>query len=182
MAIALKRSRDGNPANERGARDGRTKLPKPAAPTPLSIAGAFIYPLLAVPARSGLMAEIFRNDWPHAAAPIRQVNWNEMTPGAVTDWHRHDLQTDRLIGVIGVIRLSLWDDRENSPTRGATAAIQLSSANRGMVLVPPGVWHGLRNETDAPAAYINLPNQLYDHDDPDNWRLPPEFGEAPLAL
>ena len=39
-----------------------------------------------------------------------------------------------------------------------------------MVIVPPGVWHGLRNESGVPAGYINVIDQLYDHVDPDNWR------------
>jgi dTDP-4-dehydrorhamnose 3,5-epimerase len=33
------------------------------------------------------------------------------------------------------------------------------------------VWHALRNESGMPAGYINVTDQLYAYEDPDNWRL-----------
>jgi dTDP-4-dehydrorhamnose 3,5-epimerase len=48
-----------------------------------------------------------------------------------------------------------------------------------MIVVPPGIWHGLRNESGAPAGYINVTDRLYDYEKPDNWRLTP--GAAEIA-
>ena len=123
--------------------------------------------------RSGVMAEIFRTDWPDIAMSVRQVNWVQLNPGAVTDWHAHAQQTDHIIGVSGNIKLALWDDRDSSPTRGATEIVRIGVARPVMVIVPPEVWHGLRNESGAPAGYINIIDQLYRYEMPDNWRLTP---------
>ena len=70
-----------------------------------------------------------------------------LNASSVTDWHRHALQTDHLVGVGGTIRLALWDGREASPTHGASEVIRLGALRPVMVIVPPGVWHALRNES-----------------------------------
>ena len=51
-----------------------------------------------------------------------------------------------------------------------------------MVIVPPGVWHALRNESGQPAGYINVIDQLYEYEHPDNWRLTPGMAEIPNIL
>ena len=50
------------------------------------------------------------------------------------------------------------------------------------MIVPPGVWHALRNESGQPAGYINVIDQLYDYERPDNWRLTPGMSEIPNIL
>ena len=51
-----------------------------------------------------------------------------------------------------------------------------------MVVVPPGVYHRLRNESGAPAGYIVVIDELYDNADPDNWRIEPKSVELPDIL
>jgi dTDP-4-dehydrorhamnose 3,5-epimerase len=51
-----------------------------------------------------------------------------------------------------------------------------------LVIIPPGVWHALRNESGEPAGYLNVTDQLYTHDEPDNWRLAPRSTEIPDIL
>jgi len=71
----------------------------------------------------------------------------------------------------GNVKLALWDDRADSPSKGITEIYRLGAARPIMVIVPPGVWHGLRNESGQAAGYINVTDNLYDYGDPDNWRL-----------
>ena len=113
---------------------------------------------------------------------MRQVNWVELSPGAVTDWHCHEGQVDHLVGVGGNIKLALWDGREGSPSRGATEVVRMGAARPVLVIVPPGVWHGLRNESGAAAGYINVIDQLYSHERPDNWRATPRVTQIPDIL
>jgi dTDP-4-dehydrorhamnose 3,5-epimerase len=165
-----------------GRKDAQTVLPGGSRAGGARIDGVRIHELGNVITRSGFMTEVFRTDWPVVGITVRQINWVELNPGAVTDWHAHQKQTDHLIGVSGNIKLALWDNRDTSPTKGATEIVRLGAMRPVMVIVPPGVWHGLRNESGAPAGYINATDALFDHADPDNWRLAPQAGEIPGIL
>jgi dTDP-4-dehydrorhamnose 3,5-epimerase len=132
--------------------------------------------------RSGWMMEAYRTDWAVGTNPVRQINWVELNPSAVTDWHCHEHQSDHIVGVGGPIKLVLWDDREGSPTRGATEIIRISALRPVMAVVPPGVWHALRNESGAPAGYLNVIDQLYAHAAPDNFRPAPDITNLPDIL
>jgi len=165
-----------------GVKDVQTVVAGGAKSAPLKIAGVVIHELGNVITRSGFMTEVFRLDWPAIGIAVAQVNWAQMNPGAVTDWHAHEKQIDHLVGVNGNIKLALWDGRDNSPTRGATEVVRFGAFRPVMVIVPPGVWHGLRNESGAPAGYLNFTDQMYDHAHPDNRRLVPLSMEIPDIL
>jgi dTDP-4-dehydrorhamnose 3,5-epimerase len=166
----------------RGIKDPQTVVAGGRRAAPPRIAGVRIFELGNVLTRSGWMAEVFRSDWPVTDNAIRQVNWVELNAGAVTDWHCHSKQTDHLVGVGGNIKLALWDGRDDSATRGASEIIRLGAMRPVMVAVPPGVWHGLRNEAGTAAGYINVIDQLYVHAEPDNWRATPGASEFPDIL
>lgn len=156
------------------SQDAQTTLPGGGRAKPPAIDGVTVHELGNILTRSGFMTEIFRSDFPWAGFSIRQINWVELNPGAVTDWHYHVDQTDHLLGVSGNIKLALMDGRPGSPTEGVREIIRLGALRPVVVTVPPGVWHGLRNESGAPAGYLNLADQLYIHNAPDNFRLPPD--------
>lgn len=165
-----------------GAKDGQTVLPGGGRAAPPKIDGVRIIELGNVLTRSGWLTEIFRTDWSDATAKPQQVTWVQLNPGAVTDWHAHAAQTDHIVGVGGNIKLALWDGRERSPTRGAIDVVRIGAMRPVMVVVPPQVWHGLRNESGVPAGYLNVADRLYAHDKPDNWRLEPGAAEIPEIL
>jgi dTDP-4-dehydrorhamnose 3,5-epimerase len=165
-----------------GTRDTQTVSSGGASTRPPSIAGVHVHQLGNVMTRSGWLTEVFRTDWPGVGTPVHQVTWAHMNPGAVTDWHAHSKQTDRIVGVSGNIKLALWDGRDVSPTKGATQIVRIGAARPVMVIVPPEVWHGLRNESGSAAGYINIVDQLYDYEDPDNWRLAARASEIPDIL
>ena len=165
-----------------GVRDSQTVVAGGGRAAPSKIAGVQIHELGNVLTRSGFMTEIFRTDWPVVGITVRQVNWVQLNPGAVTDWHAHAKQTDHLVGIGGNIKLALWDGRDSSPTKGATEIVRMGAIRPVMVIVPRGVWHGLRNESGEPAGYLNMIDELYDHADPDNWRLAPRATDIPDIL
>jgi dTDP-4-dehydrorhamnose 3,5-epimerase len=156
-----------------GKKDGLTVAPNGSRAKPPEIQGVVVHELGNVITRSGFMTEIFRTDWAPVAIAVQQVNWVELNPDAVTDWHTHYRQTDHLIGVNGNIKLALFDGRPGSPTHGSGEIVRMGSARPVMVIVPPGVWHALRNESGRPAGYVNVIDRSFDHADPDNWRAAP---------
>lgn len=165
-----------------GSKDPQTVSPGGARAFAPAIAGVVVHELGNVITRSGHMTEVFRTDWSVGGIAVQQVNWVQLSPGAVTDWHVHRKQNDHLVGVSGNIKLALWDGRADSATHGATDVIRFGAIRPLLVIVPPGVWHGLRNESGQPAGYINVIDQLYLHADPDNWRLTPKSTEIPDIL
>jgi len=165
-----------------GEQDRHSVLPGGRRAALPRIAGVRILELGNVLTRSGWMMELFRQDWNGIKMVPQQINWVELSPNGVTDWHRHASQTDHLVGVGGVIKLALWDGRADSPSNQETDVIRLGALHPVMVIVPPGVWHALRNESGLPAGYFNVVDRLYNHEHPDNWRLTPGMAEIPNIL
>jgi dTDP-4-dehydrorhamnose 3,5-epimerase len=48
--------------------------------------------------------------------------------------------------------------------------------------IPAGVYHAVQNVGDREAAFVNLPSQPYQHDDPDKYRLPIDNDVIPYRL
>ena len=146
------------------------------------IDGVRLRPARSVLTRSGSLIEVFRSNWPDVSVRPGQVNWVTLWPEGVSDWHRHLAQTDHIFPVLGAVRLSLHDDRDDSPTRGLSNVFRIGALAPMLVIVPPGVWHGFRNECGELAAYLNYFEKPYCHEDPDNWRLPADTVEIPCRL
>jgi hypothetical protein len=51
-----------------------------------------------------------------------------------------------------------------------------------LVVVPPGVFHGVKALGSQPAMLINMVDQAYAYDDPDHWRLPEDAREIPYRF
>ena len=167
---------------EQGQKDPQTVTPTGARAQPFNIQGVRTIALNNVFTRSGAVTELFRTDWPEISIKPGHVILATINPGAITVWHRHTRQTDHLIAIGGNIKLVLWDGRENSATRGQHDIIRFGVLRPLITVIPPGVWHGLRNESGAIAHYINVNDVPYDHSNPDNFRLSSVHGQAPVDL
>ena len=135
------------------------------------IKGVNIIKLRNIRTRSGLMNEVFRSDW-FEKIDVRQINFVDLDPHASTDWHCHSTQTDRIIGLSGPVKLQLHDGRKDSTSHGVSEWLTLGIADPVMVIFPPGIWHKLVNEHAGAGCYLNVIEQLYDNNNPDNYRLP----------
>jgi len=119
----------------------------------------------------GYVTEIFRSDEEHFDK-FGQAYVTACYPGVVKAWHRHQHQTDHFYVVRGTMKVGIHDDREDSPTRGEYQVVMLGE--RGLdaqLVIPAGLWHGMM-AVDSFSLMLNIPNQLYDHDDPDEERAP----------
>jgi dTDP-4-dehydrorhamnose 3,5-epimerase len=131
---------------------------------------------------SGHLTEILRRDWFNGPVEIDQVFQVTLESYAVSAWHVHLDTTDRLFATTGQVKVALFDAREESPTRGLVNEFRLGERRPGLVIVPAGVWHGLRNLRATPATVLNLVDRAYAYDDPDHWRLPPDTAEIPHRI
>jgi dTDP-4-dehydrorhamnose 3,5-epimerase len=105
-----------------------------------------------------------------------------LAPTAISAWHAHRDTTDRIFVASGAITLALYDARAGSRTAGLVNEFQLTIARPQLVVIPPGVWHGLIVTGTAPAIILNLTDRAYTYDDPDHWRLPPDTPNIPYRF
>jgi dTDP-4-dehydrorhamnose 3,5-epimerase len=144
--------------------------------------GVEVHEVRNVVTRNGLTTEVYRSDWSPGQAAVAQVLYVTLRPGAVSAWHCHLAQLDRIFCVAGSVKLALYDDREGSATRGQVSELHLDRARPTLVTVPPGMWHGLKNLGAGDCAFLNFFDRLYDHADPDEWRLAADTDEIPYRF
>jgi dTDP-4-dehydrorhamnose 3,5-epimerase len=147
-----------------------------------AIEGVVVRDIRSVPTSYGHLAEVWRSDWKVDAAGVDQVFGSQLEPGAVSGWHAHGETTDRLTVVAGQLLIVLWDGRRSSSTYGTVNEWRLGVVRRALIVVPPGVWHAVKNESAAPAVLLNAVDRAYTYEGPDHWAVPPESPMIPYDL
>ncbi len=146
------------------------------------IAGVQVREVKHVVKGNGRLMEIYREDWQLDDLPVAQVFEVMMVPGCISAWHAHEHTTDRLFVTRGVMRIVLYDGREDSPTFGLVNEFRLGAMRPALVVVPPKVWHGVQNIDNEPACLLNLVDQAYRYEDPDHWRVPHDTPAIPYRF
>jgi dTDP-4-dehydrorhamnose 3,5-epimerase len=126
----------------------------------------------------GWLAEILRSDEEIFEA-FGQVYVSVAYPGVVKGWHYHKLQTDHFCVVKGMLKVVLYDPREDSPTRGEVNEFFIGESNPMLVKIPALVVHGVKAIGEEAGYLINCPTRPYDHKHPDEYRIDPHSGEVP---
>jgi dTDP-4-dehydrorhamnose 3,5-epimerase len=142
------------------------------------IEGVKVEELRVIPDDRGYLMEMFRADSPDFEK-FGQVYMTVVYPGVVKAWHYHKKQTDNFVCVAGMAKVALYDAREGSPTKGETNTFVLGWQRQRRLTIPPGVYHGFAAAGPEPASIVNIPTELYDYADPDEFRRPwddPEIG------
>ena len=102
-------------------------------------------------------------------------------PGVVKGWHKHKTMTVNNAVISGRVKLVLYDDRENSPTKGEIMELFIGEDNYCLVQIPPGVTNGYKTRGDKPAILANCATEPHDPDeiiriDPFNNDIPYDWG------
>lgn len=127
----------------------------------------------------GVITENYRTEWDPTGLPLVQVYQSRLFPGALGAWSCHAKAIDRLFVNQGHVKIVLFDGREDSPTANQLMEIYVGDARPTFLVVPPGVWHGLRNLGPADALMLNFPTAAYNYEDPDHYRLPWNTDQIP---
>ena len=101
-------------------------------------------------------------------------------PGVIRAWHWHKKQDDFFVVMKGMIKVGLYDLREGSPTQGEAAEFYLGDNNSIMLKIPVGVVHGYRTVGTEPSLLINFPSEVYNPQEPDEYRLPWDTDQIPF--
>lgn len=132
--------------------------------------------------QGGVLTELFRNDWGLDEGSVDQIFQNILQPGEYSGWHVHQFTTDRIFVNWGRMRIGLYDARTGSPSFGRANEFIFGTDRPALVIVPPGVWHAVHNNTGANAALINIVDKAYQYEAPDHWRLPIDTPEIPYKF
>lgn len=147
------------------------------------IAGVFVKEMKHIVTRNGLTTELYRPEWGMPIAEVRHVIHVNLRPAAISAWHMHQKQHDVVACVSGSLKLVLYDDREDSHTRGMVNVFALSDARPMAAAIPPGIWHGIRNlNSGQPCSFVIYFDRPYNYDDPDEWRLPADTDQIPHRI
>jgi dTDP-4-dehydrorhamnose 3,5-epimerase len=78
-----------------------------------------------------------------------------------------------------MIKLVLYDQRADSPTKGEVNEFFIGEQNPQLVQIPNFVLHGFKCVGHEEAIVINCPTEPYRYDHPDEFRVDPFAEEVP---
>ncbi len=130
----------------------------------------------------GHLLEMQRAEWIGANRAVDQIFFSVLTPGAVSAWHAHSETTDRLCAAEGSLLVVIFDNRDGSPTQGRIAEFRLSPEQPGLLVVPPRLWHGVKNVGADNACLVNAVDHAYCYEAPDHWRVAPDSPQIPYRI
>jgi dTDP-4-dehydrorhamnose 3,5-epimerase len=142
------------------------------------IEGVRIKKLRVIPDERGRLMEILRGD-DDLFIQFGQVYVTTTYPGVVKAWHLHKKQTDNVACVQGMIKLALYDPREDSPTFNQVDQFYMGVHQPLLVQVPRGVYHGWMCVSQEEAVVVNIPTEVYNYEDPDEHRLDAHNNDIP---
>ena len=90
-----------------------------------------------------------------------EIYFSKIYPGVVKAWHIHTQMTLNYAVVTGMIKIVLYDNRDESPTKGELAELYLGNENYSLVTIPPMVWNGFMGvgtETSILANCSDIPH------------------------
>ena len=128
------------------------------------IEGVQVHPLRQIPDERGRIMHMLRSDDPHFEQ-FGEVYFSVVYPGVVKGWHLHKSITLNYAVVRGMIKLVLYDDREESRTRGELQEIFVGESNYVLVRIPPGIWNGFKGIGVDPAIVANCATLPHDPDE-----------------
>lgn len=136
------------------------------------IKGVKLKPLKVIPDERGRLMEVVRCD-DEIFSKFGQVYVTTAYPGVVKAWHFHNNQEDIFTVLSGMMKIVLYDGREESPTHGQINEFFLGERNPKALKIPPRVIHGFKCISEREAMVMNVVSEPYNYDKPDEFRIDP---------
>ncbi len=126
------------------------------------IEGVWIKPLSKIPDERGMIMHMLRADEP-VFEKFGEVYFSVGLPEAIKGWHKHTRQSQNYAVIQGMIKLVLYDEREDSPSKGELLEIFTGEDKYESIHIPPGVVNGYKTYGTKPAIVANcsdMPHEL----------------------
>jgi dTDP-4-dehydrorhamnose 3,5-epimerase len=89
------------------------------------------------------------------------------------------VQWDHFVIVQGMMKVVLYDMRDDSPTKGVINEYFMGEKNPILLRIPPGVAHGMKGIEPMGGMLVNTPSHPYHYTEPDEYRIPAHDNDIP---
>src|SRR5512143_1774611 len=144
------------------------------------IDGVMVKQLRVIPDERGRLMEILRED-DDIYMRFGQVYLTTGYPGVVKAWHYHKVQFDHFCVVKGMMKVVLYDSRDGSATKGEVDEFFLGEHRPVLLRIPPLVYHGFKAIGTEEALLVNIPTEMYNRNEPDEYRVDPHKNDIPYS-
>jgi len=125
------------------------------------INGVQVIPLKRIPDERGTIMHMLRTTDPHFQQ-FGEIYFSTIYKDVIKGWHLHREMSLNYACIHGRIKLVLFDDREQSSTRGELMEVFLGPDNYSLVIIPPEVWNGFKGMSDPVSIVANCCTHAHD--------------------
>lgn len=125
------------------------------------IEGVFIEKLKKIEDSRGKVMHMLRCDSP-LFNTFGEIYFSTVNGGIVKAWKKHLKMTQYFAVPVGKIKLVIYDDRDNSSTKGQIYELELGEENYCLVKIPPMLWYGFKGISSIPALIANCADIPHD--------------------
>ena len=121
-----------------------------------NIDGVKVIQLRRIPDERGTIYHMLRSSDEHFTK-FGEIYFSKIYKDAIKGWHIHKQITLNYAVVVGMVKLVLFDSREESPTKGNIMELFIGDDNYCLVQIPVGVANGHKGITET-ALLANAPD------------------------
>jgi dTDP-4-dehydrorhamnose 3,5-epimerase len=125
------------------------------------IKGVQIFPLRQIPDERGKIMHMMRCD-DAFFEKFGEIYFSVVYPGIIKGWHLHKTMTLNYAVISGTIKLVLYDNRNDSSTKGEIMELFPGESNYILIKVPPEVWNGFKGIGMKSAIVANCASEPHD--------------------
>ncbi len=142
------------------------------------IEGVFVKKLVRHEDDRGWLMEMLRDD-DAFFEKFGQCYITVCNPNRVKGWHYHKKQRDNFAVIRGKGKIVLYDQRDDSKTKGEVNEYIIGKENPQLISIPQGVYHGFECVGEEPCYIVNCPTEHYNKKEPDEFRVDPFDNDIP---
>ncbi|MBI3019413.1 MAG: dTDP-4-dehydrorhamnose 3,5-epimerase family protein [Deltaproteobacteria bacterium] len=142
------------------------------------INGVLVHPLKKICDERGMIMHMLRCDDPHFEK-FGEIYFSAAYPGIIKGWHEHTRQTQFYAAIEGMIKLVLYDNRQQSKTYKEVMELFIGENNYQLVRIPPGIVNGYKTIGLKMAIVANC--ATLPHDPVEMLRYDPHSNKIPYS-
>lgn len=126
-----------------------------------TISGVSLHPLKQIRDSRGAVMHMLRRDDPWFQS-FGEIYFSFVHSGIVKGWKRHRQMEQFFTVPVGTIEFAIYDDRPESPTRGALQEIIVGEQNYCLIHIPSMLWYSFKGLSENTAMIANCATLPHD--------------------